>query len=56
VIAAYNGGISAVDRWLDGSKEDLDPTRIGYPETRAYVERVMKTWRALRAGHRANGS
>jgi soluble lytic murein transglycosylase len=36
VLAAYNAGQGHVDRWLEGGQE------IQFPETRAYVERVMR--------------
>jgi soluble lytic murein transglycosylase len=44
-LAAYNAGISNVDRWLAESRGDGHPFTVGdipYPETRAYVERVVR--------------
>ena len=44
VYAAYNAGEAAVDRWLSdpGTAENGVLTRIPYPETAAYVKRVIK--------------
>ena len=44
VYAAYNAGEAAVDRWLtDPSlREDGTLTAIPYPETAAYVKRVVR--------------
>jgi soluble lytic murein transglycosylase len=44
-LAAYNAGITNVDRWLSQARADgqgftLDG--IPFPETRAYVERVLR--------------
>jgi soluble lytic murein transglycosylase len=51
-LAAYNGGESNVDRWLvqasDGGR-DFSVAQIPFPETRAYVQRVL----ALRDQYRA---
>jgi soluble lytic murein transglycosylase len=44
VVAAYNGGDDAVARWLTrapGMDLDVFVERIPFPETRAYVARVM---------------
>ena len=45
VIAAYNGGADAVDRWLEAQGEgvpmDVFCENIGYSETRRYVGRVL---------------
>jgi len=45
VIAAYNAGTEAVDRWLAAAEEPVEPDRftedIGYTETRRYVRRVL---------------
>lgn len=39
-LAAYNAGSGNVDRWIaEGDSESLDAA--GFPETRAYVERVL---------------
>jgi soluble lytic murein transglycosylase len=45
VIAAYNGGETNVDRWLVESSRSGRTFRaedIPFPETRAYVERVLR--------------
>jgi soluble lytic murein transglycosylase len=44
-IAAYNAGLTNVDRWVEraGGPSDFDSARhIPFPETRAYVENVME--------------
>jgi soluble lytic murein transglycosylase len=43
-LAAYNGGESNVDRWLAEARADGHPftaADIPFPETRAYVQRVL---------------
>jgi soluble lytic murein transglycosylase len=43
-LAAYNGGESNVDRWVAAAHADgraLTVADIPFPETRAYVERVL---------------
>ena len=43
-LAAYNGGESNVDRWVADAHADgrsLSVADIPFPETRAYVERVL---------------
>lgn len=49
VLAAYNAGPGATDRWLDGAAgRDTDEfvERISYRETRRYVRKVMESrWR-----------
>jgi len=43
-LAAYNGGETNVDRWLanaDAQERQFDVEAIPFPETRAYVERVL---------------
>jgi soluble lytic murein transglycosylase len=50
-LAAYNGGESNVDRWAaDARAHDrtLSVTDIPFPETRAYVQRVLKARREYR--------
>ncbi len=50
-LAAYNGGISNVDRWIEQAGENVHSFTIGdipYPETRAYVERVLRAQRDYR--------
>lgn len=47
VVASYNAGPAAVDRWLKrGDKSDLDIfiEEIPYKETRGYVKRVLQTY------------
>lgn len=46
VLCAYNAGIGNTDRWLQNSEHSPDGetiTDIPYPETRTYVERVLKS-------------
>jgi soluble lytic murein transglycosylase len=48
-LAAYNAGITNVDRWLsraDGQGFTIDA--IPFPETQAYVERVLRAQRDYR--------
>jgi peptidoglycan lytic transglycosylase len=43
-LAAYNGGMANVDRWLGrakASRRQLTVPAIPFPETRAYVQRVL---------------
>ena len=54
VIAGYNGGVKAVNRWLDQSNGAVAPDvfmeNVGYTETRRYVRRVlgyMQTYRYI---------
>lgn len=47
-LAAYNGGLNHVSRWLtsgvwDGTKDQLEG--IPFPETRYFVSRVAKTYK-----------
>ena len=51
-VAAYNGGLANVDRWAaranaDGTRLTVD--NIPFPETRAYVQRVLAAQRAYRS-------
>lgn len=51
-LAAYNGGLANVDRWVleaDGSGRQLTTSTIPFPETRAYVERVLSAQRDYRS-------
>jgi soluble lytic murein transglycosylase len=51
-LAAYNAGVGAVDGWVAAAQErgeGLSDQRIPYPETRAYVERVLAAQQAYRA-------
>ncbi|MGZ4345446.1 MAG: lytic transglycosylase domain-containing protein, partial [Solirubrobacteraceae bacterium] len=44
-LAAYNGGETNVDSWVRSAHEDGQRFRIGdipFPETRAYVQRVLQ--------------
>jgi soluble lytic murein transglycosylase len=50
-LAAYNGGMGNVDRWIADARargERLDVADIPFPETRAYVERVLDARRDYR--------
>jgi soluble lytic murein transglycosylase len=51
-VAAYNGGLANVDRWLaqaSAGGRELTPESIPFPETREYVRRVLDAQRAYRA-------
>jgi soluble lytic murein transglycosylase len=55
-LAAYNGGMGNVDRWVAeaGARgERLDVADIPFPETRAYVERVLDARREYRKTYAA---
>lgn len=44
-LAAYNAGMTNVDRWVAEARADGHPfvaTDIPFPETRAYVEKVLR--------------
>jgi soluble lytic murein transglycosylase len=50
-LAAYNGGMGNVDRWVAEARargEALDAADIPFPETRAYVGRVLDARRDYR--------
>jgi soluble lytic murein transglycosylase len=50
-IAAYNGGLANVDRWVARAQEgggNLTVSQIPFPETREYVSRVLSAQRAYR--------
>jgi len=50
-IAAYNGGLTNVDRWVahaDASGRRLTVAEIPFPETREYVQRVLSAQAAYR--------
>jgi soluble lytic murein transglycosylase len=50
-LAAYNGGETNVDRWLADARrsgDKLTVDRIPFPETRAYVKRVLNAQRDYR--------
>ncbi len=51
-VAAYNGGLANVDRWVaqaHAQGRQLTIAAIPFPETRAYVERVLSAQRDYRA-------
>jgi soluble lytic murein transglycosylase len=53
-VAAYNGGLSNVDRWVaqaDGAGEHLTAAAIPFPETREYVQRVLDAQHAYRVAY-----
>ncbi len=58
VVASYNAGPTAARRWWkqlgEGADDALYLSWIGYPETRRYVEKVLKD-RAIYAGILASG-
>jgi soluble lytic murein transglycosylase len=51
-LAAYNGGESNVDRWIADARAEghtLTAAEIPFPETRAYVSRVLSAERKYRS-------
>jgi soluble lytic murein transglycosylase len=51
-VAAYNGGLSNVDTWTaraNAEGGELTVASIPFPETRAYVQRVLDAQRAYRS-------
>jgi soluble lytic murein transglycosylase len=51
-LAAYNGGLTNVDRWVAGARESGEPMTIDaipFPETREYVQRVLTAQQAYRS-------
>jgi peptidoglycan lytic transglycosylase len=53
-VAAYNGGIANVDRWVAHASDAGTRFTVGaipFAETRAYVQRVLEAQRAYRAGY-----
>jgi len=51
-LAAYNGGIANVDRWVAHANAEghgLEAEAIPFPETREYVARVLAAQRDYRA-------
>jgi len=51
-LAAYNGGVTNVDRWVADAREHgtkLTVQAIPFPETRAYVQQVLVAQQAYRA-------
>lgn len=49
VVAAYNAGIGAVQKWVSGGGSITE--KIEYPETRAYLDRVLKAYKAYRESY-----
>jgi soluble lytic murein transglycosylase len=50
-IAAYNGGLTNVDRWVARARESGESLTIGaipFTETREYVQRVLTAQREYR--------
>jgi len=55
-LAAYNGGESNVDRWIAAARAQgrgLNLDEIPFPETRAYVARVLSAERKYRTKYAA---
>ena len=55
-LAAYNGGETNVDHWLAEARADGHPFTIGdipFPETRAYVQRVLSAEQEYRSKYAA---
>lgn len=51
-VAAYNAGLANVDSWVAKAREEghgLPVSEIPFPETKAYVERVLRAQREYRA-------
>jgi soluble lytic murein transglycosylase len=51
-VAAYNGGLANVDTWVAKAREagkTLDVSEIPFPETQAYVQKVMRAQAEYRA-------
>ncbi len=51
-VAAYNAGLGKVDEWVAKAREEgrtLSAADIPYPETKAYVERVLSAQSAYRS-------
>jgi soluble lytic murein transglycosylase len=51
-VAAYNGGLTNVDRWVAQARAEgtpLSEEAIPFPETREYVRRVLSAQRAYRS-------
>jgi soluble lytic murein transglycosylase len=50
-VAAYNAGLANVDSWVAKAREEghgLSVSEIPFPETKAYVERVLRAQREYR--------
>ncbi len=55
-LAAYNGGETNVDRWLAAARAEsrpFDVEDIRFPETRAYVEKVLQVQQDYRGTYAA---
>jgi soluble lytic murein transglycosylase len=53
-VAAYNAGLANVDRWVASARasgDGLAISAIPFPETRAYVERVLSAQQDYRASY-----
>jgi soluble lytic murein transglycosylase len=53
-LAAYNGGLANVDTWsarANAAGGELTVAMIPFPETRAYVQRVLDAQQAYRAAY-----
>jgi soluble lytic murein transglycosylase len=53
-LAAYNGGLANVDRWVRAARERgrrFTVADIPFPETRAYVEKVLRAQRDYRRNY-----
>lgn len=50
-IAAYNAGLANVDRWLAHAGGSLSVGDIPFPETQAYVQRVLQAQHEYRASY-----
>lgn len=50
-IAAYNAGLANVDRWLAHAGGSLSVGDIPFPETQAYVQRVLEAQHEYRASY-----
>ncbi|MFI5009324.1 MAG: lytic transglycosylase domain-containing protein [Solirubrobacterales bacterium] len=48
-IAAYNAGLANVDRWVAHAGGSLTVGDIPFPETQAYVQRVLEAQREYRS-------
>jgi soluble lytic murein transglycosylase len=51
-VAAYNGGLANVDRWVAQARDEgkrLTVAAIPFPETKAYVQRVLTAQQVYRA-------
>lgn len=53
-VAAYNGGLANVDGWVAKARAEgrsLSVSDIPFPETQAYVQRVMRAQREYRSAY-----